>query len=167
MAALDDARSRTLGLLAAVPDEAEAYARCAGKRLPTEMEWEKAAAWEPSRGKRWMPWGEDAPDATRANLGEGRLGPCAVGAFPDGASALGVEHLLGDVWEWTASPAVPWPGSCPLPSRGEADRTKPGAGVLRGGSWATHPLVARCTTRRFAAPEQRDLFAGFRCARSA
>ena len=101
--------------------EAAAYARWRGKRLPTEAEWEKAASWDPSTGrKRRYPWGHEEPTATRANLGQdqlgkGHLGPAPVGAYPDGASAYGCHQMLGDVWEWTDSVLDAYPGFRPFP----------------------------------------------------
>src|SRR5262249_31626594 len=90
--------------------EAAAYARWAGRRLPTEADWEKAAAWGPSGRGRVHPWGDSSPDGRRANLWPIGGHPAAVGAFPDGASAWGVEQLLGDVWEWTSTDFHPYPG---------------------------------------------------------
>lgn len=92
--------------------EAEAYAAWAGARLPTEVEWEKACAWDPATGsRRRYPWGTEEPTDTYANLGGQTLRPAPVGAYPAGASACGAEQMLGDVWEWTTSPLRPWPGS--------------------------------------------------------
>ncbi|HEY2747030.1 MAG TPA: SUMF1/EgtB/PvdO family nonheme iron enzyme, partial [Polyangia bacterium] len=95
--------------------EAEAYAAWAGARLPTEVEWEKACAWDPATScrRRW-PWGDAEPTADRANLGGDALRPAPVGAYPSGASAYGVEQLIGDVWEWTSSHLTPWPGFQPM-----------------------------------------------------
>ncbi len=94
--------------------EAEAYAAWAGARLPTEVEWEKACAWDPAAGvRRRFPWGASEPTEALANLGGDARRPAPVGAYPAGASAYGVEQMLGDVWEWTTSPLRPWPGFTP------------------------------------------------------
>ena len=147
--------------------EAEAFARWAGKRLPAEEEWEVAAAWDPAAGRcRRYPWGDDAPTPERANLDQRLLREAPVGAFPEGASALGCEQLLGDVWEWTSSDFRPYPGFAAFPY---AEYSEPffGSGfkVLRGGSWATRPRVARNTFRNWDSRLKRQIFAGFRCAR--
>ncbi len=98
--------------------EADAYARWAGRRLPTETEWEKAARHDPATGRsRRYPWGDDEPTPALANLGGRHLGPAAVGAYPAGASPLGVHQLIGDVWEWTSSDFTPYPGFRAFPYR--------------------------------------------------
>jgi iron(II)-dependent oxidoreductase len=133
--------------------EADAFARWAGKRLPTEAEWEKAATWPD--GTKLEPTSED-------NLGQRRLGPAPAG----GEGPRGCRGLLGDVWEWTASDFGAYPGFQPFPySEYSEVFFGPEYKVLRGGSWATAPIVARPTFRNWDFPIRRQIFAGFRCAR--
>jgi gamma-glutamyl hercynylcysteine S-oxide synthase len=149
--------------------EADAFARWAGKRLPTEAEWEKAASWDPrAREQRRQPWGHEPPTHELANLGQTAFGPAPAGAYPDGASAYGVLGMAGDAWEWTASDFAGYPGFRAYPYE-EYSLIFFGAGykVLRGGSWATRTRVVRNTMRNWDLPERRQIFAGFRCARDA
>ena len=147
--------------------EADAYARWAGKRLPTEREWEKAASWDPETGtKRPFPWGDEPPSPGRANLDQLAFRAAKVGAYPAGASAYGVLGMIGDVWEWTSSDFAPYPGFAPFPYREYSEAFfGPDHKVLRGGSWATRPAAIRNTFRNWDFPIRRQLFAGFRCAR--
>ncbi|MBT0767621.1 ergothioneine biosynthesis protein EgtB [Kineosporia sp. J2-2] len=148
--------------------EADAYARWAGRRLPTEAEWEKAARFDPASGRtRRYPWGDDEPSAEHANLGQRHLEPAGVGAYPAGRSALGVHQLIGDVWEWTSSTFGGYPGFRAWPYReysevffGTEHR------VLRGGSFGSDPSAVRSTFRNWDYPIRRQIFSGFRCARS-
>lgn len=149
--------------------EAQAHARWAGMRLPTEAEWEKAARWDPATGRsRRYPWGDDEPAARHANLGQRRLRPSAAGAFPDGASPLGVRQLIGDVWEWTSTVFHGYPGFTAFPYREYSEVFfDDGYRVLRGGSWATDPTATRGTFRNWDHPVRRQIFSGFRLARDA
>ncbi len=146
--------------------EAEAYAAWAGARLPSEVEWEKAAAWDPAlRRRRRFPWGDTEPTAALANLDGAALRPAPVGAYPAGASAYGVEQLMGDVWEWTSSDLTPWPGFRPMLY---ADYSAPFFGgdykVLRGGSWAVGASILRPSFRNWDHPIRRQVFSGIRLA---
>ncbi|MFD8249902.1 ergothioneine biosynthesis protein EgtB [Nocardia sp. NPDC059691] len=147
--------------------EAEAYANWAGKRLPTEAEWEKAARFDPATGaSRRFPWGEADPDVATANLGQRHLEPAEVGAYPAGASPAGVHQLIGDVWEWTASGFEAYPGFRAFPYREYSEVFFGGDyRVLRGGSFGTDPVACRGTFRNWDHPIRRQIFAGFRLAR--
>ncbi len=146
--------------------EAEAYARFAGKRLPTEAEWEKAAAWDAAHArKRMFAWGDDAPAAPRGNFDFRHWGTTPVGRFPIGASAYGCLDMNGNVWEWTSDPFAGYPGfkAYPYPEYSEVwfdtDHR-----VLKGGSWATRPSLLRTSFRNFFRRHFRIAFAGIRCA---
>lgn len=146
--------------------EASAYAKWDGKRLPTEAEWEKAACFDPKTGLRMaFPWGDSLSDQSQANLLENEVWGCApVGAFPDGQSAYGCHQMIGDVWEWTSSDYVPYPGF-----KSEFDEYNDkwfvNQKVLRGGSYATPQIHIRSTYRNFFHAHERWMISGFRCAR--
>ncbi len=102
--------------------------------------------------------------------------PAPVGAYPAGASAYGVEQMLGEVWEWTTSPLKPWPGFTPMVynqysepffDNGDLPPSPPGTGdyrVLRGGSWAVAPGILRPSFRNWDHPIRRQIFSGVRLA---
>jgi iron(II)-dependent oxidoreductase len=142
--------------------EAEAYCRWAGRRLPTEAEWELAAAGGLDGSKRRFPWGEERPTPELANLDWRALGCVDVAAFPAGDSVFGCRHMIGNVWEWTASDFLPYPGFVADPYK---EYSAPWFGthkVLRGGCWATRSRLLRNTWRNFYLPDRRDVWAGFR-----
>lgn len=146
--------------------EAEAFARWAGKRLPTETEWEAAAAWDPiAERARHYPWGDEPPTQADANVDQLAFGTAAVGAYPRNLSPIGCYGMIGDVWEWTASDFTGYPGFEAFPY---AEYSEVFFGreykVLRGGSWATRPGAIRNTFRNWDYPIRRQIFSGFRCA---
>jgi len=149
--------------------EAQAYAAWAGRRLPTEAEWEKAARHDPATGRsRRFPWGDEDPTSDRANLGQRYLQPATAGSYPRGASPAGVRQLIGDVWEWTSSDFLPYPGFTAWPYK-EYSEVFFGSEykMLRGGSFGVAPVACRGTFRNWDYPVRRQIFAGFRTARDA
>jgi iron(II)-dependent oxidoreductase len=152
--------------------EAEAYCNWAGRRLPTEAEWEVAASGEPSaesglsERRRYFAWGDEPPTREHANLDWRNPGLVEVGAYKAGDSAFGCRQMIGNVWEWTADEFQPYPGFIVDPYR---EYSQPWFGthkVLRGGCWATSSLLIRNTWRNFYTPDRRDVWAGFRtCAK--
>ncbi|RFC70450.1 ergothioneine biosynthesis protein EgtB [Streptomyces sp. AcE210] len=147
--------------------EADAYARWAGRRLPSEAEWEKAARFDPASGRSMRyPWGDADPTPERANLGQRHLRPAPAGSYPAGESPLGVRQLIGDVWEWTSSDFLPYPGFAAFPYREYSEVFfGPDHKVLRGGSFAVDAVACRGTFRNWDYPVRRQIFAGFRTAR--
>ncbi len=148
--------------------EAAAFASWAGRRLPTEFEWEAAASWDPSAGRALrFPWGDAPATAALANVDQLSFGTARIGAYPRNVSPIGCHGMIGDVWEWTASDFLGYPGFESYPYREYSevffgDEYK----VLRGGSWATRPGAIRSSFRNWDYPIRRQIFSGFRCARS-
>lgn len=148
--------------------EAEAFCRWAQRRLPTEAEWEMAASAEPlnndgiSDRKRKFPWGDEPPNPQRANLDWQAMGLIDVRSLPDGDSAFGCRQMIGNVWEWTASDFLPFPG---FVAGAYKEYSAPWFGdhkVLRGGCWTTRSRLINNTYRNFYKPDRRDVWAGFR-----
>ena len=146
--------------------EADAYSKWVGKRLPTEAEWEKAASWnEDLKRKTMYPWGDDLPLDINANLLESwKWAPTPIGSYPQGRSHYGCHQMIGDVWEWTSSEYVLYPGFSSKFSE-YTDKWAINQKVLRGGSFATPRLQIRNSYRNYFKPHERIPFSGFRCAR--
>jgi iron(II)-dependent oxidoreductase len=149
--------------------EAEAYARFVGKRLPTEVEWEKAASWdERENRKRRFSWGDAEPAPSLCNFGRRFWSTTPVGSFPAGASPYGCLDMSGNVWEWTSDAFKGFEGfeAYPYPEYSEVwfdgDHR-----VLKGGSWATGASVLRTSFRNFFRRQFRIGFNGLRCASDA
>ena len=144
--------------------EADAYCKWAGKRLPTEAEWEKAACWnETKQEKTIFPWGNNSPTEENCNLLESYHWGCTeIGTYPRGKSPSGCEQMIGDVWEWTSSEFVGYPG---FKSGFDEynDKWFTNQKVLRGGSFGTPKISIRGSYRNFFRLDERWLFSGFRC----
>ncbi len=149
--------------------EAEAFCNWAGRRLPSEAEWEAAAAGDLGKDgkvlnghRRRFPWGDHAPTAQHANLDWRNGGLVEVAAHGAGDSAFGCRQMIGNVWEWTADDFLPYPGFSTDPYK---EYSQPWFGthkVLRGGCWATSSLLIHNGWRNFYTPDRRDVWAGFR-----
>lgn len=144
--------------------EADAYCKWAGKRLPTEAEWEKAACWnEEKQQKTVFPWGNEPPTEDNANLLESYHWGCTeIGSYPNGTSPSGCHQMIGDVWEWTTSEFTGYPG---FKSGFDEynDKWFTNQKVLRGGSFGTPKMSIRGSYRNFFRLDERWLFSGFRC----
>ena len=144
--------------------EADAYCKWAKKRLPTEAEWEKAACWDEGRQEKTIyPWGNEFPTGEKSNLLESyHWGITEIGAFPNGTSPAGCQQMIGDVWEWTSSEFMGYPG---FKSGFDEynDKWFTNQKVLRGGSFATPKMSIRNSYRNFFRLDERWLFSGFRC----
>jgi gamma-glutamyl hercynylcysteine S-oxide synthase len=145
--------------------EAKAYARWAGKSLPTEAQWHRAAYGTPHGEERAYPWGEDEPREELGNLDFARWSPVPVNAFPKDQSAFGVHGLLGNGWEWTSTEFAPFPGFDPFPFyRGySADFFDRKHFVMKGGSARTAACMLRRTFRNWFQSHYQFAYTGFRC----
>ena len=146
--------------------EAEAFARWAGKRLPTEQEWEVAASWNPASESAYRyPWGDAPVDAAIANVDQLGFATAPMLTYEKNVSPFGCYGMIGDVWEWTSSDFRGYPGFEAFPY---AEYSQEFFGsdykVLRGGSWATRPGAIRNTFRNWDYPIRRQIFSGLRCA---
>ncbi len=145
--------------------EADAYCKWAGKRLPTEAEWEKAACWnEDKQQKTIFPWGNEQPTEQNSNLLESYNWGCTeIGSYPNGISSSGCHQMIGDVWEWTSSEFTGYPGF-KTDFEEYNDKWFTNQKVLRGGSFGTPKMSIRGSYRNFFRLDERWLFSGFRCA---
>ena len=145
--------------------EATAYAKWAGRTLPTEAQWHRAAYGTPEGDERAYPWGSAPPRAEHGNFGFGSFDPMPVDAFPAGRSAFGVSGLLGNGWEWTSSPFQPFPGFARMPFYPgySADFFDGEHYVLKGGSSRTATGLLRRSFRNWFQPQYPYVYAGFRC----
>jgi iron(II)-dependent oxidoreductase len=144
--------------------EAQAYCAWSGRRLPSEAEWEVAAS---GHDRLRYPWGNDPPDAARANLDCAACDFCDVAAFESGDSPFGCRQMIGNVWEWTATDFAPYPGFTPDPYK---EYSAPWFGthkVLRGGAWSTRARLITNRWRNFYMPHRRDIITGFRTCKRA
>ncbi len=145
--------------------QATAYAAWAGMRLPTEAEFQRAAYGQDGGGERSYPWGEEAPSAAHGNFGLFGWNPVPVDAHPGGNSAFGLWQMVGNGWEWTATPFAPFEGFQPFPFYPgySADFFDNQHYVLKGGSSRTAVPLLRRSFRNWFRPEYRYAFASFRC----
>ncbi|HVB33499.1 MAG TPA: SUMF1/EgtB/PvdO family nonheme iron enzyme [Patescibacteria group bacterium] len=145
--------------------EASAYARWAGKSLPTEAQWHRAAYAAPEAGERLFPWGGDPPSARRGNFDFGRWDPVPVDAYPESESGWGASGMLGNGWEWTASVFAPFPGfrSFPFYPGYSANFFDGKHFTMKGGSSRTAASMLRKTFRNWFQPHYQYVYAGFRC----
>jgi formylglycine-generating enzyme required for sulfatase activity len=147
-------------------DQAEAYATWAQMRLPTEAEYHRAAFGTPDGDEREFPWGSEAPRAQHGNFDFARFDPEPVDAHPAGASAWGIEDLIGNGWEWTSTVFAPLPGFAPMAAYPQysADFFDGRHYVIKGASPVTGRELIRRSFRNWFYPDYPYVYAKFRCA---
>jgi formylglycine-generating enzyme required for sulfatase activity len=147
-------------------DEARAFARWKGRRMPTEAEYHRAAFGTPSGEERRHPWGDEPPDPTRGNFDNRNPDPVPVGSFPRGQSAWGVHDLVGNGWEWTDSVFEGFPGFTPLPTYPlySADFFDGKHWVMKGASPTTSKELVRRSFRNWFRGNYPYVYAKFRLA---
>lgn len=148
--------------------EASAYARWAGKALPTEAQWHRAAFGSPGGQERPYPWGSQSPGLELGNFDFNRWDPVPVSSFPRGRSAFAVAGMVGNGWEWTSSRFEPFPGFQPFPFyAGYSANFYDGHHfVLKGGSARTAACMLRRSFRNWFQPHYPYVYAAFRCVRT-
>jgi gamma-glutamyl hercynylcysteine S-oxide synthase len=146
-------------------DEASAYARWAGKELPSEPEWHRAACGTRDGSERAFPWGAEDPSARHGNFDFERWDPVPVGSYPEAKSDFGVADLVGNGWEWTRTPFAPFPGFRPFSFYpGYSANFFDGKHfVMKGGSPRTAAGMLRRSFRNWFQPHYPYVYAKFRC----
>lgn len=146
-------------------DEASAYCRWAGKELPSEAEWHRAACATRGGAERAYPWGAAAPSSRHGNFDFHRWDPVPVGSYPEGASDFGVADLVGNGWEWTRTLFAPFPGFQPFSFYpGYSANFFDGKHfVMKGGSPRTAACMLRRSFRNWFQPHYPYVYATFRC----
>ena len=145
--------------------EASAYARWAGKSLPSEAQWQRAADGSRRGDERQYPWGSEPPTLSLGNFDFATWEPMPVGSHPQGASAFGVEDMLGNGWEWTSSQFLPFPGFVPFSFYpGYSANFFDGKHyVMKGGSARTAASMLRASFRNWFQAHYQYVYTGFRC----
>ena len=146
-------------------DQASAYAAWKGMRLPTEAEFHRAAFGTPEGTERAYPWGNEPPDSTRGNFNFARYDPVTIGSYPNGASAWGVNDLIGNGWEWTSTAFAPLDGFTPMASYPEysSDFFDGKHYVIKGASPVTDRRLIRRTFRNWFRADYPYAYTTFRC----